>query len=184
MENTVTPEQLHILLRYDRETGRLFWRERSPDIFQTKGSALRACKIWNTRYSGQLALDKFNDAGYRCGRIFGRIYRAHRVIWAMQFGEWPDEIDHINHDRADNRLINLRNVSRKQNMKNVSLAVNNTSGVIGVSKRGDCFGWRARIKLNGVERHLGSFATIEEAKAARVLAQKELGFHENHGASS
>ena len=169
------PKLLRKLLRYDPETGKLYWKERSLAHFRNS----RDQKIWNTRFAGSEAL--YSDIyGYRQGRILGRSYRAHRVIWAIAYGKWPDgEIDHVNGDRSDNRISNLRSVTRSANSKNLKRPVNNTSGFIGVSRSGKK--WRAHIKVTGRYVHIGTFDTKELAVKARSEAERRQGFHANHG---
>jgi len=179
----LTFAQVNELLKYDPETGNLFWRERSPDMF-TDGeqSAERHCSWWNSRYSGKDAFTARDRGGYLSGTIFGRAYKAHRVIWLLHSGEWPeDDIDHINGDQTDNRLENLRSVSAAENMKNQRIYSNNTSGVAGVSwdkKRGK---WRSHIMSNGHQKSLSRFARLEDAIAVRKTAEIDYGFHKNHG---
>ena len=70
-----------------------------------------------------------NDRGYMTVKIINSTYMLHRVIWLWVYGEFPpNDIDHINGDRADNRLVNLRAVTRQENMKNRCLSKNNKSG--------------------------------------------------------
>lgn len=107
-------------------------------------------------------------------------YRAHRVIWLVTYGEWPDgQIDHINGVKDDNRIENLRTVSVTGNQQNQHVRVDNTSGVTGVIfDRGY---WTAKIRANGKRLHLGRFKTLEAAAAARKAAELLYGFHPNHG---
>jgi hypothetical protein len=100
----------------------------------------------------------------------------------MIHGYWPDEIDHINGDRADNRLSNLREVSNIENQRNKVLPRNNKSGHIGVSWNKDSKKWMARITINYKLKQVGQFSTIEEAVAARKEAERKFGFSERHGA--
>ncbi|MFD2248971.1 hypothetical protein [Pseudochelatococcus lubricantis] len=96
-------------------------------------------------------------------------------------GADPDEIDHVNGIRSDNRFNNLRNVDHAANTRNVALHSSNTSGVIGVSwAKRECR-WRASIKANNRERHIGYFRDFEDAVAARKAAERQFGFHKNHG---
>lgn len=157
-------EYLHKRLAYDPETGSLFWRPGES-------------KRWNTKNAGKPALNCLCRYGYKVGRIDGRGYRSHRVIWKMMTGTDPDEIDHINGNRADNRWLNLRCVSRIGNCRNLALPTTNKSGVVGVSWRRDLKCWRVTIS----EKHIGHFATFDEAVIARKRAEDELNFHPNHG---
>jgi hypothetical protein len=153
-------------------------------MFQNNGgryTAERNAKIWNTRFSGKEAFTAFN-AGYRHGQVFRIKLRAHRVIWMMVHGEWPEEIDHINHNRGDNRIVNLRNVSRAVNMKNKPMQVNNTSGCVGVTWDKSRNKWKVRVHVKGKSKFIGDFSEIEDAISARKDAEPISNYHENHGA--
>ena len=125
--------------------------------------------------AGYLRLD-----GYRQICINGRNYLTARLIWLYAKGEWPINIDHINHRRDDNRLINLRSVSQAENHKNRSKNSNNTSGVMGVSWYKPGNKWVARITVNGTRVTLGSFTDLADAITARSDAKVEHGYHCNH----
>jgi len=117
--------------------------------------------------------------GYLKGTIDGVYYLAHRVIWKIVTGEDPDEIDHIDGDRLNNALVNLRNVSRSENAKNLPMQTSNTSGIVGVYQKGKS--WAAHIGAGGTTLHLGTFETRREAIAARKAADVAYGYHANHG---
>ena len=175
------PNELRQLLRYEPDTGNLFWRTRCDGMFLGRGKpASQLCAGWNTRYAGSRALGHKNNRGYFSGNICGVPVLAHRAIWAMVRGEWPEFIDHINGDRADNRLSNLRSVSRVDNNRNRRLNRNNTTGSAGV-KRLENGRWTARIRVDGRSYWLGTFDTKTEAAEVRYAAQKQYGFHANHG---
>ena len=178
-----SPEVLRQLLRYEPETGNLFWKERSHEWFPTgRFTAEHTSKIWNTRYSGKEAFTCPNDAGYRTGRIFNVLMRAHRVIYAMHFNEWPQgEVDHINGDRSDNRLENLRDVDRTENSHNAAVHKDSMTGLIGISWYPRLGKWCARIYANGQGYHLGVYACLGQAIRASKEAERRHGFHANHG---
>jgi hypothetical protein len=167
-----SPELLRQLLRYDPDTGKLYWRKRlNPENNNAKNT-------WNKRWANNLALDYIDPTnGYRIGKLMGRKVYAHRIIWAMHSNKYPREVDHINGDRADNRITNLRACTRSENCKNLRIPIDNTSGYIGVGRKGK--GWRARI----FDIHLGTFESLEDAIAARKEAEAKYGFHPNHGRS-
>lgn len=166
------------LLRYDAETGDLFWLPRPVEMFKSPGDAKR----WHSNFCGKPALTAINGCGYRTGSIFEKVYKAHRVIWAIVHGIWPEgQVDHINGVRSDNRLVNLRDVTISTNQRNAKMQSNNTSGVTGVSYFAARKKWRADIKIGNKYKFLGMFDTIEEATAARVEAQRQHGFSERHG---
>lgn len=118
-----------------------------------------------------------HSAGYLSGSIMGWPHVAHRVAWLIVNGYWPHEIDHINGNRADNRIKNLREVTRKANSENHAIASNNTSGATGVNFDKKSGRWYAKI----AGRYLGMSATFEEALALRKAAELDHGYHPNHG---
>lgn len=102
-----------------------------------------------------------------------KVYYAHRLAWLYVHGCFPEgDIDHIDGNRSNNTISNLRDVSRSVNLQNKRRAEKtNLLGLMGVSK--NTKGYRARIKVNGVERHIGTFNTPEEAHEA-YLREKRL----------
>ena len=123
------------------------------------------------------------SSGYIQLRLHRKKHYAHRIVWEMHNGPIPKGkmVDHINHIRHDNRLCNLRLVSSLDNARNSSKSANNTSGRSGVYFREDCGKWRAGIGVSNKFVNFGTFETKEEAILARELAEKQLGFHPNHG---
>lgn len=166
-------EIISSLVDYDPETGKIFWKERDISTFKLRRTGL----AFNSTHAGKEAFTATDGRGYKSGRIFDKTYHAHRVAWAAFFGVWPDVIDHINGDRSDNRLKNLRSVSKADNARN-RRSFGKALGVNFDPRRGK---WRARITVARKEIHIGYFDTEDEALAARLIAQKEHGFHENHG---
>lgn len=167
-------EELRELLDYDPETGLLTWKERPIALCTSP----RAQKIFNTRFAGRRAAAP-NTQGYQQVMIRGRNYRAHRVIWKMMTGEEPNEVDHINGQRSDNRWANLRDVDARTNHRNMCRSQANTSGVTGVGWMPDQSRWRAYIGF----KHLGSFDCVGQAIRTRKSAEKSEGYHPNHGRS-
>lgn len=159
------------LFRYDPDTGKLFWRV-------TKS---------NRAVAGTEAGTTDKD-GYVNINTNGKVRKAHRIIWDMLHpgGEvkFNEQIDHINHNRSDNRPDNLRKVTARGNRMNVSLTEKNTSGAVGVSWSKSKSKWRAYVKVHSVFKHLGYFDDLEQAALARKAADVEYGFHENHGAAN
>jgi len=120
--------------------------------------------------------------GYRMIRIDRIVYAAHRLIWFYFHKEWPmGEIDHINGNRSDNRIANLRDVSASENRRNSSKRNDNTSGIPGVSRHTNVNKWRAEIWVNGKSLHLGLFDTKIQAAQARKEAEIKYNYHPNHG---
>lgn len=177
-----TPAKLRDLLLYNPETGALTWKRRSPDVFVAGKQSIEAqCNRWNSIFAGKLALTAKSGTGYLNGSVLGHSLSAHRVVWAIVHGEWPVAIDHINGNRTDNRLANLRSVTKRENSKNLSLATNNTSGRVGVTWDRKNIQWCAQIQVGGVMINLGRFDRKDDAIKARSLAESSLGFHANHG---
>lgn len=172
-----SPDMFKRLLRYEPETGKLFWRERSRDLFSTDSST----RSWNTRFAGKEAFASAHGEGYLVGAVFNRLYLAHRVVFALAHGRWPTEVDHINGDRTDNRLANLREVTRAENNRNMKRPIGNFSGTTGVAWYPTKAKWRAYINADGLSSHLGYFASREDAVAARKAAERRHGYHTNHG---
>lgn len=132
--------------------------------------------------------------GFRKGRTAGRIRTtplrkgggyvqinvgcvgqlAHRLAWLYVFGTWPRELDHIDGNRANNVISNLRQASGSQNMANRGKQKNNTSGFKGAFKHQKGGRWFARIKRGNEHRYLGTFDTARLAHAAYAKAAAEL----------
>lgn len=171
------PDIVAMLLDYDPETGVLTWKERP----RTRFSSDHRWRHFNSRSAGKTALD-YRGSGYCVGAIFGKSYKAHRVAWACHYGEWPQGIiDHINGDGTDNRICNLRVVTDQENAMNKRLNKRNKIGAHDVHYAPHIRKWIARISFKGERKHLGVFKTLEEAKAARSQAERDYGYHTNHG---
>lgn len=146
-------ETIRQLLTYDSESGRLFWK-------------LRGKPIWDGRYAGREAATSLNDQGYKQVQLLGVTSRAHILAWAIHHGEIPPEdIDHINGDRADNRIVNLRLATRSQNLCNKRRDRRGSVPFRGVSK-GKAGRFQAHIKLNRKSKYLGTFDRAEDAARA------------------
>lgn len=170
-------EVIRAILRYVPETGKLFWRNRPPKMFATK----RAHATWNTQNAGREALTGVGTHGYRYGSLLGVRFLAHRVIWKYVHGIDPDYIDHINGDKTDNRIANLRSCSMQENMRNTRLRNDNKSGHVGVhfdSSRGK---WVAQIHVAPRAISLGRFDSFNLAVEARKRAEALWGFSARHG---
>lgn len=155
------------LFDYDPATGDLFrivWR---------RGAVEKPCR----RLTGTLRSDGYLITGY-----FDDLYFNHRVIHLWMTGAWPvGLVDHIDGNRVNNRWSNLRTVDDVGNGQNQGLRVTNTSGVIGVHYDHARGKWQAQITSANVHHHLGRFATLDEAIAARLAAERRFAFHPNHG---
>jgi hypothetical protein len=152
----ITAERVRQLLHYDAETGQLVWR-----------------------HSGKVAGCPAGRAGRLQVHIDGKARYAHRLIWLWVHGEWPaGQIDHINGDKHDNRIENLRVLSgTAENKQNQSRAYrNNRYGVLGVSRASNGR-WRARIMVDGKSVSLGTFETCDEAADEYRAAKRRLHPH-------
>lgn len=159
----ITQYRLKELFSYDKLTG-LFTRTTS------RGG----------RIIGSVA-GYINNRGYIQIKVDKVDYRAHRLAWMYEYGEFPKhEIDHINHNRSDNRIVNLRDLTHSENQRNCS-ATKNSILPMGVCFKKAAGKYQARIMANGKRVHLGYFNTISEAKKVRQLANVKHGYHENHG---
>ena len=170
MTDKLTVNVLASLVLYDVSTGMLFWKHRNSDLFPDK----RIANTWNSRFAGKLAFSQIQTSGHFGGRILGVNYKAHRVAWAIHYGEWPKtNIDHINCIITDNRIANLREASKSENGRNRGKNRANTTGYKGV-----CFDrwagkYRACVGLDNKRVYAGRFDTKEEAYAAYCEAAKK-----------
>ena len=119
--------------------------------------------------------------GYLSFRLNGKTYKAHRLAWLYVYGYMPKFIDHINHITNDNRIINLRDVDKSINARNMSISQANTSGRTGVRYNVKNKKWHCRITIDGKDKWLGYYDTLEEASRIRLEAETKYGFHSNHG---
>ena len=149
---------------YDKETGDLIWKVKRRGI--TNGAVV-GCTT---------------KEGYRQVRINNKSYLAHRIVFLLHKGYLPKTLDHINGDRADNRIENLRPVTVNQNQHNRKLNKNNTSGHKGVSWCKRTNKWKAAVKLEGKRINLGAFDNLEEAAEVVRAGREELhGDYAHHG---
>ena len=173
---TVLPPQDYLLrrLRYEHETGFLFWR--TIEVISWKNAS------WNTKYAQKQALASLNKYGYLHGSFENRSLYTHRVVWKMLHGTEPLYIDHVNSVKTDNRIENLRSVTARQNQRNMKLQSRNKSGVVGVCFCNTRMLWLASIRDDvGVNRRLGSFQSFDDAVACRKEAELRYGYHHMHG---
>ena len=156
-------EEVNKTFRYEPISGMLFWKVGK----------------WKDKRAGT----RSNVGGYRHVRVGKKYFYEHRIIMLMVHGELPKgmQVDHLSHDRSDNRLCNLRFVSHTDNGRNTKLHSTNTTGVIGTTFVKRTGKYMAQMEVNGKHLYLGCFKTLEEAAAARLEAEKLYGFHENHG---
>lgn len=156
-EIEITLDVVRRLVRYDAKEGKLYWLKNTGG----KGFADSEC--------GYIA-----DSGYRMMGFAGIEVRAHRIVWLLEHGAFPAEdlvIDHINRNRSDNRIENLRAVPQVLNAHNIVKAKkNSTTGLLGVHRNKKRFS--AGLYVDHKPKHLGTFDTPEQAHAAYVEAKK------------
>jgi len=162
-----TPTQKKLKELFDYKEGVLYW----------KISTAPRVKV------GDVAGYFHKATGYFFIMIDGKMYKRHRLIYMMFNGKCPTtlQVDHLNHNRVDDRIENLHLVTEKENHKNQKLNSRNSSGVVGVCWNKLVKGWQAQIKADGVHHHLGIFKDKEEAIRVRKEAEIKMGFSVNHG---
>lgn len=153
-----TQKYLHLHFNYDPYTG----------VFSRK-----------IKTSNQTKVGKPLVAGLKRGRIIinihNKVYKAHHLAWLYVYGVWPKEIDHINNDPTDNRIENLREVNRTQNIYNTRKSKRNKSGVKGVSWDEERKKWFVRIGYNKKNFALGRYDDFEEA--VKVITEARKKYH-------
>lgn len=159
MKPLISADTLRQLLSYDPETGKF----------------TRAVQTSN-RIKVGAAAGSPNGSGYLNIMLQARLYAAHRLAWLYVHGRWPNgQIDHINGDKTDNRIANLREANNSENTQNKWRARNDSrSGTMGVRWHERDQRWHARIMIEGRAHHLGSFMTEEAARDAYLAAKRKL----------
>lgn len=149
--------------RYERSTGKLFWKKRPTKHFTSD----REFRRWNNRYAGDEAFKAVTSWGHRRGRVEGHSFLAHRVVWKIVTGnEPPDVIDHKDRNGQNNRWKNLREATTSQNCMNAI-----RKGVY-FCKEHDR--WRVHISISGKKTKIGDYKTEREAIEARQKAVREV----------
>lgn len=166
----LTFERANELFRYDPISGKLFWKK----------TAANRVKV------GDEAGSFSKSTGYIQIRVDNKLYPLHRIVILLATGVYDKtvQVDHIDHNRGNNRLSNLRVVSHAENMRNQSLRNTNKTGITGVCvsyTRKGTKRYEAYIRYKFKKIHLGYYNTLEEAAAARAEADKRYNFHPNHG---
>lgn len=169
---------LNQFLEYNPETGKLFWKYVDSSWFVNQG----VHKAWVSRFSGKEAFTS-NIEGYRRGKILGQNLRAHRVIWCMVTGSWPEYmIDHIDGNPENNKWENLRSVSPKDNSKNSKTRLDNSSGTTGVYFNKTNNKWIVQITdISGKRHYKGSYLDLDKAIEIRKYWEGVYNYHKNHG---
>lgn len=188
IQSSLPVSVLREVVNYEAETGEFTWRKRPAWHFpEGKPTPEARAGMWNGKYAGRKAFTSLDPRGYARGAVGGKTLYAHRAALAILNGHWPDgEVDHINGDKSDNRAVNLRVVSHSENRRNTENYRNaqvrrmaqalqaesrKTAYPIPGVRRQGVSTWAARIKIGGVEKHLGSFRCFGRAVLARKEAQ-------------
>lgn len=148
-------ENVKTYFEYAPETGELRWTNNAPVKVRGKSCQTK------------------NSTGHIYVKFQGKNYYSHRIAWLFVHGKWPDSVDHINGNPADNRLINLRCVDHKTNMQNERKArSSNKTRMLGVSPNGRRY--RAEIRVDGKKINLGTFDSPEVAHEAYLVAKRQM----------
>ena len=159
----LTQERLKELLDYDPDTGVFVWKVR-------RGGTIVAGSVAGCLHS----------SGYMHTKVDHKNYKMHRLAFLFMEGSFPpDQVDHINHDRADNRWENLRPVTNQENKRHTSMRIDNTSGVTGVCREGRK--WKVRIQVGEKRIYLGTTSDKDEAIRWRKEAEVKHGFSPYYG---
>lgn len=158
----LTADYVKTLLNYDPVTGVFFWTDKAYGKAKNKKAGYADAKKY-----------------FRV-QINGKKYFLHRIAWLIIYGSWPvGEIDHIDGNKQNNKIKNLRDVSKNMNQHNRKKAASsNMIGILGVSKTKKGRPYRARIKICGIEKNIGKFDTAEDAHKAYLKAKRK--FHEGY----
>lgn len=155
----LSADRLRAVVHYDPETGRF----------------TRTVRLAQRHQVGDDACHRMSN-GYLRIAIDSKRYLAHRAAWLYVYGEWPNVIDHINGDRTDNRIANLRSGTQAQNAQNrrSAQADNRSSGLLGVTWHSQNRKWCAHVTLNGKKKHVGLFDDPKVAHEAYLKAKRTL----------
>lgn len=147
--NELTQEELKKRLVYNTNTGEFFYN-------YSIGGKLKGNKVGTLK------------DGYIYIRVAGVIYLAHRLAWLYIYGKFPiSMLDHIDRNRSNNKISNLRESNYSQNGRNTNINKKNTSGIKGVDYMKSLHKWRSRSVIQGIEHHIGVYSSIEDARIAR-----------------
>lgn len=159
MTNLFTKKELQEVLSYEPDTGVFMWSKKRRGI----------------KTGLQLGTD--NGFGYLRITVFGKSYYSHRLAWFYVHGVWPNQIDHINGNKSDNRIVNLRSVNIQQNAQNKTKAQkNNDSKILGVSWHKKAKKWQAHICIYKQRKYLGLFECVKDAEKAYKNEKEKINY--------
>ncbi len=170
-------ELLIEFLKYEPDTGKLFWKPRAEHHFNVKHQQTR----WNKLYANKPAFCILDSVGYLRGNLFNKVYATHRIVWKYVYGVDPNVIDHIDGNKQNNAITNLRDVDTSINGRNRCMNSANTTGCMGVYHYPAKKGYQVSIKDNNKFIYIGWFKNYDEAVAARKEAEIKYNYHPNHG---
>lgn len=157
------------LVLYDQETGVFTWKPRTIEMFSRDGD----CIVWNKRFANKPA-GTICAWGYVVISFNGKKVKAHQLAHFIVHGYVPSYIDHINGDRSDNKIANLRGATLSDNSANRGMDRRNKSGVKGVFWHDKAQKWQVQVVKFMKSHYGGLFCTLEEAKSARDALAKTL----------
>ena len=153
----LSQSRLKEVLNYDPVTGEFIWN----------------VSLSNRQRAGASAGGVSGSTGYHRITVNGSTYLSHRLAWLYVYGEWPeDQLDHINGNRADNRIANLRQATNSANQQNIAMRSHNSTGFTGVWKRFNKY--MAEIRHEGKRYKLGSYDSAEDAYESYLMAKETL----------
>ena len=157
----LTQERLKEVLDYDQHTGTFTW------------------KVAQRRKNKKGTVGSDHNVGYLQIRVDYKGYLSHRLAWLYCYGYFPHEIDHVNGNKKDNRIENLREVSHTCNLRNCKLSKNNKTGVTGVRivRNYKKIKYRTEITLHGTVMLIGEFYDFDEAVAHRLAVEQCLDWY-------
>lgn len=160
----LTQDKVKELFEY--RDGALFWKVSTNNLITV----------------GQMAGTAVNDAGYQMVGIGGKIHRLHRIIFLYHHGYLPNKIDHIDGNRANNKIENLRPATNEENSRNTKISKRNKSGVKGVCWANHVNKWMVQVRRGNSNKYLGLYDDLELAELVAIEARNK--FHKefaNHG---
>lgn len=165
----LTREHLLEIFTYDRNAGKVFWKKPTGNRVKPGRAAGNKCRFHGNEYI-QVRVQRTN-------------FLMHRLIWFLEYGEFPKgQIDHIDGNGLNNKIENLRDVTVQEQAKNLSRRMTNSSGITGVTWNKNLRAWVAQISVNNQAIYIGHFKddSFEQAVKARKDAEIKFGFHKNH----
>lgn len=166
----LSSKALRHIFHYDCMSGEIYWK----NVYRYNSRKGGYVKCVNSSFIGKTVFNNIRN-GYLVDIVFGKHCTSHRLAWALHYGEWPLEyIDHINGDKSDNRIYNLRLASASENGYNRTRNKNNTSGFKGVTWCKKIMKWKSSIMKDRKRIHIGVFSSVNEARDAYVRASIEI----------